>query len=430
MNTAGRTAAIVGTGVAGATAALTLRSEGFDGRVVLIGDEPDEPYRRPPLSKDVLRGSMPGEKTRLRPSQTWEQQDIELRTGTEVTGVDVDARTLSFESGEELPYDLLLLATGGRPRALPQAAGLDGVHLLRTLSDVPALRERLIPGSSVLVIGAGLIGAEVAASARALECSVMMLEAEPTPLSRLLPPVISDVYADLHRKQGVDLYTGVDVAHIERVDLGLLATDVEGTHWLADTVVVAIGMVPRTELAERAGLEVGNGIVVDEHFQTSAPGAFAAGDVANQPNVLLGGRHRVEHWQSAQEQGAAAAKSMLGERTPYARVPWCWSDQYGVNLQVTGWPVAGDDLTVRGDIEALDFTALFHREGRLVGAVGVNRAAEVRAVRKLITDAPYADPALLAGPETNLAKADPALLRAGLRTPCRSEAPDLSTALT
>lgn len=389
-----KAAVIVGTGVAGATAARTLRSDGFDGHVVLIGDEPDEPYRRPPLSKDVLRGSMPDEKTRLRPSQTWEQQDIELRTDTEVTGIDVDARTLSLGCGEELSYDLLLLATGGRPRELPQAAGLDAVHTLRTLSDVPALRQRLTAGSSMLVIGAGLIGAEVAASARALGCSVMMLEAEPTPLSRLLPPAISEVYAGLHRDQGVDLYTDVDVAHIERVDLGLLATDVAGRHWLADTVVVAIGMVPRTELAERAGLEVANGIVVDEHFRTSAPGVFAAGDVANQPNVLLGGRHRVEHWQSAQEQGAAAAKSMLGERTPYARVPWCWSDQYGVNLQVTGWPAASDDLTVRGDVEALDFTALFHREGRLVGAVGVNQAAEVRTVRKLIAEAPEMSTAL------------------------------------
>ncbi|MGH3951061.1 MAG: oxidoreductase C-terminal domain-containing protein, partial [Pseudonocardiaceae bacterium] len=181
-------------------------------------------------------------------------------------------------------------------------------------------------------------------------------------------------------------------------------------HWLADTVVVAIGMAPRTELAEQAGIAVDNGIVVDEFFHTSAPGVYAGGDVANQPNLVLGGRHRVEHWQSAQEQGAAVAKSMLGDRTPFARVPWCWSEQYGVNLQVTGWPAAGDDLTVRGDVTALDFTAIFHREGRLVGAVGVNRAAEVRALRRLVTEAPYAEADVLADPGTDLAKLDPATL--------------------
>ncbi|MGH3517784.1 MAG: NAD(P)/FAD-dependent oxidoreductase [Haloechinothrix sp.] len=402
--------AIVGSGVAGATAALTLRSEGFDGRVVLIGDEPDEPYRRPPLSKDVLRGSMPQERTRLKPPQTWQQQDIELLTGTTVTRVDVGAQTLDLGDRGELCYDKLLLATGGRARRLPQTAPLAGVYTLRSLADVPAPRAALTPGSSVLVIGAGLIGAEVAASARAMECSVMMLESEHTPLSRLLPPAISRVYADLHREQGVDLFTGVDVRRLERVDLGLLASDAHDNHWLADTVVVAIGMVPRTELAEQAGIEVDNGIVVDEFFQTSAPGVYAAGDVANQPNLVLGGRHRVEHWQSAQEQGAAAAKSMVGDRTPFARVPWCWSDQYGVNLQVTGWPVAGDNVTVRGDLDALDFTAIFHRQGRLVGAVGVNRAAEVRALRKFVTEAPYAAAGVLADPGTDLATIDPATL--------------------
>ncbi|MQA63685.1 MAG: FAD-dependent oxidoreductase [Actinophytocola sp.] len=398
-----RTVVVVGTGVAGATAALTLRSEGFDGQVVLIGDEPDEPYRRPPLSKDVLRGTTPHERTRLRPSQTWQQQDIELRTSSSVSRLDTGAKVLGLADGEELGYDMLLLATGGRPRELPCTAGMTDVHTLRTLTDVPALRERLAPETSVLVIGAGLIGAEVAASARAMGCGVIMLESAPAPLPRLLPPAIAEVYSRLHRDQGVDLHTGVDVTQLERIDLGLLATDANERHWLADTVVVAIGMVPRTELAEQAGIDVDNGIVVDEYFRTSAPGVFAAGDVANQPNPVLGGRHRVEHWQSAQEQGAAAAKSMLGDRTPYERVPWCWSDQYGVNLQFTGWPAAGDDVIVRGELEQREFTAIFRRDGRLVGAVGVNRAAEIRALRKLIIEAPFLDPALLADESVNLA---------------------------
>jgi len=390
----GTTAVIVGTGIAGTSAALRLRSSGFDGRVLLIGDEPHEPYRRPPLSKDLLSGSTPAERIRLRPRETWEKQEIELRTSSRVASVDTDAKSLSLADGEQLRYDQLLLATGGRPRMLPQAVcatGLDGVHTLRTMSDIPALQAALTPGSSVLVIGAGLIGAEVAATARGLGCPVMMLEAAEQPLSRLLPPQISQVYAGLHREHGVDLHTGVQIASLERIDLGLLATDAEGRKWLADAVVVAVGMTPCTELAEAAGLEVDNGIVVDEYFRTSAPEVFAAGDVANQPNLLLGGRHRVEHWTSAQEQGTAVARSMLGEREPYGKVPWCWSDQYGVNLQVTGWPSASDDVTVRGSLDDLDFTAIFHRAGRLVGAVGVNRPKEVRTLRKLIAEDPYAE---------------------------------------
>ncbi|MPY79719.1 MAG: FAD-dependent oxidoreductase [Actinophytocola sp.] len=395
-------AVVVGTGVAGATAALTLRSTGYGGRIVLIGDEPDEPYRKPPLSKDVLRGTMPFERTRLRAPETWEKQDVELRTGERVVDLDTVVRKLELNSGERLDYGLLLLATGGRPRPLPVADGLDGVHMLRSASDVPALRERLADGSRVLVIGAGLIGAEVAATARSRGCAVTMLEAEPTPLSRLLTPRIARVYAELHRSNGVELHTGVDVTGMERTADGLVITDADGRKWTADTVVVAIGMVPNTELAERAGIAVDNGILVNEYFETSAPGVFAAGDVANQPNLMLGGRQRIEHWQSAQEQGAAAARSMLGDRTPFSQVPWCWSDQYGVNLQVAGWPAATDDLSLRGDLDALSFTALFHRDGRLVGAVGVNRAKEIRALRKLIATAPGTGPDLLADEATDL----------------------------
>jgi 3-phenylpropionate/trans-cinnamate dioxygenase ferredoxin reductase component len=400
------TVVIVGTGVAGATAALTLRSEGFDGRVVLIGDEPDAPYRRPPLSKDVLRGTTPWDKIRLRPSGAWEDSGIELRSGTSVVGLDTDRSSISLDDGTEFGYDKLLLATGGRPRTLPQADGLAGVHTLRTLGDVPALQQELAPGRSVLVIGAGLIGAEVAATARGMDCAVSVLEAEPLPLARLLPPAIGQVYAGLHREHGVDLHTGIDLQRLERNGQRFVATDADGRQWTADSVVVAVGMRPRTELAEQAGLTVCDGIAVDEYFTTSAPNVYAAGDVASQPNLTLGGRHRVEHWQNAQEHGAAAAKSMLGDRTPFARVPWCWSEQYGVNLQVCGWPAAGDDITVRGELYDLDFTAIFHRDGRLVGGVGVNRGREIRALRRLISDAPHVEPAVLADPAVNLATVD------------------------
>jgi 3-phenylpropionate/trans-cinnamate dioxygenase ferredoxin reductase subunit len=387
------TIVVVGAGVAGATAALTLRGEGFAGRVVLIGDEPAEPYRRPPLSKDVLRGTTPEHKIRLRPSEFWGQQDIELRTGTSVTDLDPGTRTISLSDGAELGYDKLLLATGGRPRSLPQAAGLRRAHTLRAVADVPALRSALGPDRRLLVIGAGLIGAEVAASARGMGVAVTMLEAAPSPLGRLLPPRIAEVYAALHREHGVELHTGVALERMDADGEGIVAVDRDGRHHRADCAVIAIGMRPCTELAEKAGLVVDDGIVVDEFGATSAPAVFAAGDVANQPNLTLGGRHRVEHWQNAQEHGAATARNMLGARTPFDRVPWCWSEQYKVNLQVCGWPEAGDDLTVRGRLDELDFTALFHRAGRLVGAVGVNRAAEIRTLRQQIAEDPYAVPA-------------------------------------
>lgn len=404
------TIAIVGTGVAGASAALTLRSEGFDGRIVLIGDEPAEPYRRPPLSKELLKGTLPVERTALRPSSMWQSKNIELRTSTTVTDVDVDAHTLTLGAGEQLEYDKLLLATGGVPRPLPLAAGIDHVYMLRTIDDVPPLQERLASGSRVLIVGAGLIGSEIASTARSLDCDVVMLEAAPRPLSRLLPPKIADLYADMHVEHGVELHTGVDLTALEQVDGGVRATDADGRQWTVDTVVVSIGLMPRTELADKAGLKIDNGIVVDSCFQTSAPDVYAAGDVAHTPNLVLGGLYRSEHWQSAQEEGQAAAKAMLGDMTPFDAVPWCWSEQYGITVQVTGWPSPEAQLTVRGDLQALEFTAIFHDDARLLGAVGINRAPEIRAMRKVIAQAPDADPAQLADPELNLAKVDPATL--------------------
>lgn len=404
------TIAIVGTGVAGASAALALRSGGFEGRVVLIGDEPNEPYRRPPLSKDLLKGTLAAERTALRPSSMWASKGVEMRTSTTVTDIDTDAHTITLDGGEILEYSKLLLATGGASRQLDLAAGLDHVFMLRTMDDVPPLQERLTPGSKVLVIGAGLIGSEIASTARSLECDVVMLESQPRPLSRLLPPKIADIYADMHTEHGVELHTGVDLTALTPLDAGVCATDADGRSWDADIVVVSIGLVPRIELAEKAGLEVDNGIVVNEFFETSAPDVYSAGDVAHTPNLVLGGLYRSEHWQTAQEEGQAAAKSMLGERIPFDAVPWCWSEQYGITVQVTGWPSADAALTVRGDLDQLDFTAIFHDDDRLLGAVGINRAPEIRAMRKVIAQAPDADPAELADPELNLAKVDPATL--------------------
>lgn len=381
---------IVGAGVAGATAALTLRDEGFGGRIVLVGDEPDEPYRSPPLSKDVLRATMPEEKLFLRPSQTWQQKNIELLTATSATDLDVVDSVVSLGDGTRIGYDRLLMATGGEARNLPMSSS--GAHTLRTLGDARKLRAALRPDRHVLVVGAGLIGSEVAASARALGCSVTMLEEAPAPMARVLPTRIGHVFAELHRAQGVGLHTRIDLERLEHDGNGYAATSADGRRWHADVVVVATGLRPRTELAVKAGIAVEDGILTDEYLSASVPNVFAAGDVARRPNLTLGGCERVEHWQNAQEQGAAAARNMLGRRTPFVRVPWSWSDQYGVNLQMCGWPSNTDDMTVRGDPDGLDFTALFHREGRLVGAIGAGRPAEIRALRQLILDAPFTDP--------------------------------------
>lgn len=374
---------IAGTGVAGATAAQTLRADGFTGPIVLVGNENDEPYRRPTLSKDVLSGRTDIERARLKPATFWADKGIDLRTGTTITSVDPNTRALSLCDGTTLRYDALLLATGGRARRLPGTRS-SRVHYLRHHADVPALRESLSPGSSLLVIGGGLIGSEVASTARGLGCDVTVLEAQDRPLSRLLPEPVGAAVAGLHRGAGIDLHTGVDLTDVQANEHGVSVTASDGRTWQADTAVVAIGMIPNTELADRTDIEVDNGILVDELLRTSVDRVFAAGDVANTPNLVLGGRCRGEHWNVAQEHGVAAAKSILGTGMPYDAVPWSWSNQFDRNIQVAGWPAADDELLVRGSIDDYDFTAICRRSGRIVGGVTIGRPKDTRALRALI----------------------------------------------
>ncbi|GLZ42568.1 FAD-dependent oxidoreductase [Actinokineospora sp. NBRC 105648] len=373
-----RTVAIVGTGVAGATAALTLRAEGFDGRVILIGDEPVAPYRRPALSKDLLRGTVSPAKVRLQPHEVWWGSRIELRRGCMVVGVDPGQHTLGLDDGTEIGYDQLLLATGSRPRQLWQ--DVDGVHTLRTMADAERLRATLVPDARLVIIGAGLVGLEVAATARSLGCAVAVLEAEGTPLARAVPASVGEVFVDLHRSRGVDLCTGVRVDQVERAGDALVVSCTDGRWWVADVVLVAAGTTPNTALADFAGVRVDDGIVVDAFGRTNASDVFAAGDVANLPNLVLGGRHRIEHWRHAGAHGAAVARAMLGERVPYRTVPQTWSDQFGVSLRVFGWPGDGD-VTVHGAPEELDFAAVVRRGGSVVGGVGVRGPAAVRTPR-------------------------------------------------
>ncbi len=374
---------IIGANLAGGRAAEALRAEGYDGRLTLVGEEPHRPYERPPLSKEILRGEWEPDKAFLRPAEYYAENDIELLLGSRATTLDADAVALA--DGTRVEHDVLLLCTGGRPRTLPiPGADLDGVFTLRTIDDSLAILGSFQPGEPIVVIGAGFIGAEVAASAKTFGCEVTLLEALPVPMERALGRELGEVYAAIHRDNGVDLRTGVEVERIEgdkELERVALA---DGTTFDARAVVIGVGIEPNVELARDAGIDCDNGILVDERCATSMPGVFAAGDVANHPNPILGERIRVEHWQNAQNQAAAAAKAMLGQEAPFAEVPWFWSDQYDVNLQMAGHPTRWDRIVYRGDVDARAFAAFYLDGERLVAALGVNKAKEVRGARALI----------------------------------------------
>ena len=372
---------IVGTGIAGVSAAAAMRRTGYEGDIDLLGDEPELPYRRPPVSKEIVRGEKTPDEIRIKKADWYEQQSVNLRTGVTVVSIDTEAHVVRLADGEEVGYDQLLIATGGRARS-PWSA--PGIRTLRSLADAPRLQSELTPGSHVIVVGAGLIGSEIAASARTLGCEVTLLETAALPLPRLLPPELGELYVDLHKSEGTDLHTGVLVSSIETNGDQTVVRASDGRTWSAPVVVVAVGMEPNVELAEAAGIEVANGIVVDEFGRTSAPDVFAAGDVANQPNGVLGGRHRVEHWQGAQNHGTAIGKIMAGGDLPFVEVPWCWSDQYGHNLQVTGWPETSHELVVHGSLVDRDFIAYLLDDGVVRGAVGIGRPRDIRAAEKWI----------------------------------------------
>lgn len=376
---------IVGSGLCGASAAETLRREGFDGRVLMIGAEPELPYDRPPLSKDVLQGTADESSIRLRSADEWAALNVELLCGVEVTSIDTRTRSLRLSEGPDIAAQSVLLATGGDPRRLPvEGSDLDGVLYLRSLGDALAIREFVRSRANIVVVGAGFIGAEVAASARLSGCSVTLLEAAATPLSRVLTPQLGAWYAEQHAKRGVEVRLNSTIESIEG------GPDVKGVRlrdggWIdADCVVIGIGMEPRVDVAQASGIEVSNGIVVDEYLRTSQDGVFAAGDACISPNPFLPRGARLESWANAREQGAAAAKSMLGLGSPYEHVPWVWSDQYDLRLQLAGHATAGDDAIMRGDLDTDAFTVLFHREGIVTAAVGVNTPRDVRAATKLI----------------------------------------------
>lgn len=385
---------VVGTGVAGVSAAAGMRTAGFTGRITLIGDEPELPYRRPAVSKELLRGDKTTDLVRIKPGTWFDEQDIEVVTGVRVTSVDPQAHVV-LAGSREWRYDRLVLATGGRARTLPVASSR--VHTVRSAADAARLQPLLRAAGTVVIVGAGLVGSEIAAGARSMGCAVTLLESASRPLARLLPEALADMYAGLHKAGGTELCTDVDVTAVVDDGAQTVVTAADGRSWSAPVVVVAIGMVPNTELAGDAGAEISDGIVVDGFGRTSIADLYAAGDVANRPEPIRGGRCRIEHWQGAQNHATAVGRAVAGDAAEFAEVPWCWSDQYGHNLQVTGWPEASDEVIVRGSLDDLDFIAYLLAGGELVGAVSVGRAADVRAARKLIAERGPADRDALAG---------------------------------
>lgn len=407
---------IIGAGHAGGSAAALLRQYGFEGEIVLAGEEAAPPYQRPPLSKAWLKGEAGLEDLLLRPESFYAEQKIDLRTGMTATAIDASARTVTFADGTIEPYDVLILATGSTARKLA-IPGADRPELLelRTLDDAERLKAALAPGRRLAVVGGGYVGLEAAASARALGAEAVVIERMDRVLARVASQPLSAFFTDLHRRHGVEILTGADVAGFE--DDGVRLAD--GTLIAADAVLVGVGALAREALARTAGLACENGVVVDAAARTSAPAIYAIGDVTRRPIPVHGGlMHRLESVPNALEQAKQAASALVGRPAPAPEVPWFWSDQYDVKLQIAGLPFEADHQVVRGDPASGGF-AVFHLNGdQIVCVEAVNAPAEFMGGRLLIGKGTPVDPALLADPAVSIkavarAECDPAV------TPCR-----------
>lgn len=376
-----RTVAVVGASLAGWSAASELRSKGFDGRIVLIGDEPHAPYDRPPLSKSFLAGDLQATDLALTTAEALES--VELMLGRTAVCLDAGARTLHLDDGSSLIADAVVIATGARARRLP-GLHLRGVHTLRTLEDATAIREDLATAERVVVVGGGFIGAEVAATARAAGRTVDVVEALPLPMAESLGEEMAQVLVGLHADHGTTLHTGAAVHEVRehggRVTGVALA---DGRAMPADLVVVGIGVAPNIEWLDGSGVAVDDGVLVDAFGAASLPGVYAAGDVARFPSARAGGHVRVEHWTHARDQGAAVARTILGERVPYDPVQYVWSEQYGVMVQFAG--VAAPDAkveVVEGSVDERRFVATYTREGRVVAVLGLRSPRTFTRLRK------------------------------------------------
>jgi NADPH-dependent 2,4-dienoyl-CoA reductase/sulfur reductase-like enzyme len=390
---------VVGASLAGLRAVETLRRDGFDGRLTLVGAEPHLPYDRPPLSKEMLAGDWEHDQVVLR-KVPYEDLDLELRLGVGATALDVDARRVTLAGGTELPFDGLVIATGSTPRTLPRQPNLGGVFTLRTIDDCHAIRERLDAGARVCVIGAGFIGAEVAATCRRRGLDVTVLEALPQPMVRGVGLVLGEVLARLHRDHGVDLRCGVTLESIEgdeQVDHVRLA---DGERVECDVLIVAVGVRPETRWLESSGLVLDDGVVCDSTL-LAAPGVVAAGDVARWPNPAFDGEvMRVEHWTNAAEQGVYVGQRLLhgdgdAPPEPFAPIPFVWSDQYDVKIQIAGRFSGQDRMeVVHGSLDDQRFVAIFERGGRVSGVLGFSEPRRVMQYRRMVAERATFDAAL------------------------------------
>jgi NADPH-dependent 2,4-dienoyl-CoA reductase/sulfur reductase-like enzyme len=390
---------VVGASLAGLRAVETLRQQGYDGRLVLVGAEPSLPYDRPPLSKQVLAAEWDPDQILLRPADDYSSLALDTRIGRRATALDIDSRVVVLDDGERISFDGLVIATGCSPRPLPGTPDAAGIHLLRTLDDSLAIRDALDATPRVVVVGAGFIGSEVAATCRMRGLDVTLLEALPVPLGRALGEEVGAACAELHHDHGVDLRVGVAVdgfdgdGRVERVRLS------DGSSVDADLVVIGVGVVPETAWLEGSGLVLRDGVVCDASCFTSAPRVVAAGDVARWHNPLFGTDMRVEHWTNAAEQGVAAARALLAGAgaEPFAPVPYFWSDQYDAKIQFVGVCAPDDEVRiVHGSVAERRFVALYGRAGRLVGALALSRPRLLMAYRRLIADrASWADALVL-----------------------------------
>ncbi len=376
---------IVGGGQAGATVAQDLRKRGFEGDITILGDEPQLPYRRPPLSKTYLAGEATEESLYQMKAPILERNAIRYRGDGRVVGIDRAQRAVHLENGERLSYDKLVLTTGGRARPLPlPGAEAPNVHLLRTVADVDAIREDLASARRVVIIGGGFIGLEAAAVARKLGLEVTVLEGLPRVLARVTAPETSAFFEQTHRAHGVDVRTGAQVTGllgsptVDRVQLA------DGEELPADVVIVGIGLIPNTELAAEAGLDVDNGIVVDEFGRSSDPDILAAGDCTNHPNRFYGRRIRLESVNNALEQARTVSATIMGEESPYDSVPWFWSDQYDLKLQMVGLSEGYERCVLRGDMASRRFALFYLKDGVIIAADTVSDPKDFMVAKKLV----------------------------------------------
>ncbi|HWN39179.1 MAG TPA: FAD-dependent oxidoreductase [Gammaproteobacteria bacterium] len=395
---------IVGGGQAAAQAVQSLRQQSFAGAITLLSDEPYPPYQRPPLSKKYFAGELARERLMLRPAAFYAEKGVALELGARVEELEPAARRVRLRDGRTLAYDRLLLATGSRARALPvPGVDLAGVHYFRTITDVDSILASLAPAARVLLVGAGYIGLEVAASARQRGFDVTVLEAAERVMSRTVSAEISAFYDACHRAAGVTIHCGAGVKAFVGADRVTAVETSDGRNFACDVAIVGIGIEPNVELAARAGLECSNGIIVDELARTADPNIVAAGDCTNHPLPLLERRVRLESVPNAIHQAKVAAATLLGSPSPYSEVPWFWSDQYDLKLQIAGLSTGYDEVVLRGDPATRSFAAFYLRAGQLLAVDAINSPKDFIAGKKLVAGRARIAPDVLRDPKTDLA---------------------------